>query len=122
MRGGGARPGAYPRRVGQRWRHRGFWRISCGYSKRVGRAAAAAGYTTLFTSLPTQCTGMIDGCRLIGRYAIRRDTSADEAALAATGHWRPWARQRAAWRMRGAAKSIAGERYESMRRALLARR
>lgn len=92
------------------------------YSKRVGRAAAAAGYTTLFTSLPTQRTGAIDGCRLIGRYAIRRDTSAHEAALAATGHWRPWARQRAAWRVRGAAKSIAGERYESMRRALLARR
>jgi peptidoglycan/xylan/chitin deacetylase (PgdA/CDA1 family) len=92
------------------------------YSKSVGRAAAAAGYTTLFTSLPSQRERSIEGCRLIGRYAIRRDTSPAEALLAASGHWRPWARQRAAWTLRGAVKSIAGSRYESIRRALLARR
>jgi peptidoglycan/xylan/chitin deacetylase (PgdA/CDA1 family) len=92
------------------------------YSKSVGRAAAAAGYTTLFTSLPSRRPRSIDGCRLIGRYAIRRDTSPAEAAAAAGGDWRPWARQRAAWGLRGAVKSLAGRRYESMRRALLARR
>ena len=92
------------------------------YSNSVGRAAAAAGYTTLFSSLPTQRLSTIDGCRLIGRYAIRRDTAASEAAAAAAGRPVPWARQRAAWSLRGAVKSIAGRRYESMRRALLARR
>jgi peptidoglycan/xylan/chitin deacetylase (PgdA/CDA1 family) len=92
------------------------------YSKSVGRAAAAAGYSTLFTSLPSQREGSIDGCALIGRYAIRRDTSSAEAGAAAAGRWRPWARQRAAWAVRGAVKSVAGSRYESMRRALLARR
>jgi peptidoglycan/xylan/chitin deacetylase (PgdA/CDA1 family) len=92
------------------------------YSRSVGRAAAAAGYSTLFTSLPTQRLGAIDGCVLIGRYAIRRDTSADEAAAAAAGQALPWARQRSAWAVRGAAKRIAGERYEGIRRALLARR
>ncbi len=45
------------------------------YSHEVGRTAAAAGYTTLFNSLPTQRLGSIDGCNLIGRYAIRRDTT-----------------------------------------------
>jgi hypothetical protein len=88
----------------------------------VGRAAAAAGYTTLFTSLPSQRVRSIDGCRLIGRYAIRRDTAAGEAAAAAAGRRLPWMRQRAAWGLRGAVKSIAGRRYEGMRRALLARR
>lgn len=92
------------------------------YSRSVGRAAAAAGFTTLFTSLPSQRLGSIEGCLLIGRYAIRRDTPADEAAAAAAGRAVPWARQRAAWGLRGAAKRIAGERYEGMRRALLARR
>jgi len=92
------------------------------YSASVGRAAAEAGFTTLFTSLPTRRMGSIDGCLLIGRYAIRRDTSAGEAAAAAAGRAVPWARQRTAWELRGAAKRIAGERYEGARRALLARR
>ncbi len=92
------------------------------YSHEVGRTAAAAGYTTLFNSLPTQRLGSIDGCNLVGRYAIRRDTATDEVAAVAAGRPLPWARQRAAWNLRGAAKKIAGPRYEGLRRALLARR
>jgi peptidoglycan/xylan/chitin deacetylase (PgdA/CDA1 family) len=92
------------------------------YSASVGRAAAAAGFTTLFTSLPSPRLGSVDGCRLIGRYAIRRDTPAAEAAAAAAGRAVPWARQRIAWEVRGAAKRIAGDRYEGVRRAVLARR
>jgi peptidoglycan/xylan/chitin deacetylase (PgdA/CDA1 family) len=92
------------------------------YSRSVGQAAAAAGFSTLFTSLPSQRLRSIDGCRLIGRYAIRRTTASAEAAAAASGQPLPWARQRAAWTLRGAVKSVAGRRYESMRRALLARR
>jgi peptidoglycan/xylan/chitin deacetylase (PgdA/CDA1 family) len=92
------------------------------YSTAVGRAAARAGYATLFNSLPTQRVGSIDGCTLIGRYAIRHDTPPSEAAAAAAGRSLPWARQRVAWRLRGAVKRVAGPRYESMRRSLLARR
>jgi peptidoglycan/xylan/chitin deacetylase (PgdA/CDA1 family) len=92
------------------------------YSPDVGRAAAAAGYTSLFTSLPSQRVRAIDGCRLIGRYAIRKDTTAGQAAEAAAGAAVPWARQRAAWSLRGTVKAVAGKRYENMRRALLARR
>jgi peptidoglycan/xylan/chitin deacetylase (PgdA/CDA1 family) len=92
------------------------------YSKEVGRAAARAGYTTLFTSLPSQRVDSIDGCRLIGRYAIRRDSSAAEAAAAAAGRGSVWTRQLVAWRLRGAVKRVAGSRYESVRRTLLARR
>jgi peptidoglycan/xylan/chitin deacetylase (PgdA/CDA1 family) len=92
------------------------------YSAAVGRAAAQAGYTTLFNSLPSQRVRAVDGTRLIGRYAVRRDTGTAEAAAAAAGAGLPWARQAAAWRMRGAVKKVAGRRYESLRRALLARR
>ena len=92
------------------------------YSRSVGRAAAEAGFTSLFTSLPSQRLRSLDGCRLIGRYAVRSDTAADEVAAAAAGQPLPWARQRAAWRLRGAVKTIAGRRYESLRRTLLARR
>jgi peptidoglycan/xylan/chitin deacetylase (PgdA/CDA1 family) len=92
------------------------------YSHEVGRTAAAAGYTTLFNSLPTQKLDSVDGCALIGRYAIRRDTPSGDVAAAAAGRPLPWARQRAAWNLRGAAKKIAGRRYEGLRRALLARR
>jgi peptidoglycan/xylan/chitin deacetylase (PgdA/CDA1 family) len=89
------------------------------YSKAVGRAAAAAGYRTLFTSLPSQKVGSIDGCMLIGRFGIRRDTTATLAAAAAAGRPVPWIRQRAAWTLRGAAKALTGRHYDTMRRAVL---
>lgn len=92
------------------------------YSNTVGRAAAKAGYATLFNSLPTQRVGSIDRCTLIGRYAIRRHTPAAEAAAVAAGHALPWTRQRMTWGLRGAVRKVAGPRYESMRRSLLARR
>jgi peptidoglycan/xylan/chitin deacetylase (PgdA/CDA1 family) len=92
------------------------------YSDVVGRAAAKAGYATLFTSLPTKRVGSINRCTLIGRYAIRRHTSAAESAAAAAGQARAWTRQRMTWRLRGAAKKVAGPCYKRMRRPLLARR
>jgi len=92
------------------------------YSRDVGRAAARAGFGTLFTSLPSQRVRSIDGCLLIGRYAIRRDTPAARAAEAAAGSPRAWASQRTPWALRGAAKRVAGPRYERIRQTLLARR
>lgn len=91
------------------------------YSSQVGRAAAQAGYSSLFISLPSQRLRSIAGCTLIGRYAIRRDTTADQAAAAAAGRRLTWIRQRSAWELRGAAKLLAGRHYERVRRALLAR-
>jgi peptidoglycan/xylan/chitin deacetylase (PgdA/CDA1 family) len=91
------------------------------YSRSVGRAAAQTGFSSLFISLPTQRVGSIDGCLVIGRYAIRRDTSAERAAAAAVGDQRTWMGQRLPWAVRAAAKRVAGRRYERLRRALLAR-
>lgn len=92
------------------------------YSASVGRAAVAAGLTTLFTSDPVRSTRSIEGCLLIGRYAVRRGTTADEAAAAAAGEGRPWLRQRASWEARGLAKRLAGRNYERLRAGLLTRR
>jgi peptidoglycan/xylan/chitin deacetylase (PgdA/CDA1 family) len=93
-----------------------------GYlSPTVARAAAAAGIETLFTSEPVQTLREIDGCLLIGRYAIRRDTDAATAAAAAAGAARPWLSQRASWSLRKAAKRAGGRNYERLRSAMLDR-
>ncbi|HEU0019224.1 MAG TPA: polysaccharide deacetylase family protein [Thermoleophilaceae bacterium] len=91
------------------------------YSQAVGEAAAAAGITTLFTSLPERTPGRVAGCALIGRYAIRRSTTPAQAAAAAALDWRAWTRQRAAWELRGVAKRAGGPAYQRLRRTLLAR-
>jgi len=90
------------------------------YSTAVGRAAAACGVRALFTSRPAPQVGAVDGCLLLGRYAIRRNTPAAEAAEAACGMPGRWARQHSAWALRAAAKAAAGPAYERIRARLLA--
>lgn len=92
------------------------------YSPEVGRAAAAAGIACLFTSEPVRALRPEDGCLLVGRYAVRRGTSAEQASAAAAGHPRPWLSQRASWQLRGIAKRIGGRHYRRLRTALLDRR
>jgi peptidoglycan/xylan/chitin deacetylase (PgdA/CDA1 family) len=92
------------------------------YSPEVGRAAVAAGIEWLFTSEPVTGLRALDGCTLVGRYAVRRDTTAGQVAAAAAGKHGPWLRQRAAWELRGVAKKVAGRHYRRLRAALLARR
>ena len=73
--------------------------------------------------LPAQPARRLDRrLPLIGRYAIRRDTTAGEAAAAAAGKPARGCASARPGQLRGAAKAVAGRRYESVRRALLARR
>jgi len=62
------------------------------YARRVAQAAAAAGFRYLFTSEPTTRIHVVDGCKVLGRYALRHDTSAGDALALATGSGlqRPW--------------------------------
>jgi peptidoglycan/xylan/chitin deacetylase (PgdA/CDA1 family) len=92
------------------------------YSPAVGAAAAAAGIRALFTSEPVAAARPADGCLLVGRYAVRRSTTPSQAAAAAAGDPRPWARQRAAWTGRAVVKRATGRHYRRLRAALLARR
>jgi hypothetical protein len=59
---------------------------------------------------------------VIGRYSIRQDTSAGDAARAAAGDSAPWLRQYVGWNLRKPAKALGGDHYDRLRRALLAAR
>lgn len=91
------------------------------YRRNVAVAAARAGITTLFTSEPSRSAHRVDGCLVLGRYSIRRDSSAEDAARAAAGEAATWLPAYVAWNTRKLAKQLAGKRYESVRRRLLAR-
>lgn len=93
-----------------------------GYSSdAVVAAAASAGVRALFTSRPTTRAHESHGCLVRGRYAIRRDTSPEEALALATGKGTARTRQAAAWGARGVAKAVLGGRYPGVRRAVLRR-
>ncbi len=93
-----------------------------GYASRpVAHAAAAAGLEVLFTSTPTMRSATVDGCLVLGRFAILHDTPAARAALAAAGHKAPWLGQRASWQARAVVKRVAGPHYLRLRSAMLSR-
>ena len=91
------------------------------YSRDVGRAAAAAGLTTLFTSAPVRRIHRVDGCMVVGRYAVRAAADPSEVAAAACGREVPWLKQNAAWIARGAVKKVGGTTYLRFRTAVLNR-
>jgi peptidoglycan/xylan/chitin deacetylase (PgdA/CDA1 family) len=91
------------------------------YRRRVALAAVRAGITTLFTSEPVRTGRWVDGCLVVGRFSVLQALTADEAAQAAAGKPGPWARQYVGWNLRKPVKALAGERYNRVRRALLAR-
>jgi peptidoglycan/xylan/chitin deacetylase (PgdA/CDA1 family) len=91
------------------------------YSRQVGRAAAAAGITALFTSEPRVRPWAEDGCLVLGRYTIQRGTPAATAADLAAGRLSQRARQLASWNARKAAKAVGGPVYTRVRSALIRR-
>lgn len=89
------------------------------YSAKVGRAAAAAGLDFLFSSEPTTAAYVLGNCCVMGRYTVRASTSSEACgAIAAGSIWPRW-RQAAAWEVKKAAKTIAGDSYETIRRCLI---
>ncbi len=89
------------------------------YSKRVARTAAQCGYKVLFTSEPTSRVSDVDGCRVMGRYSIKRDSSAALAGDIARGRLTPRLRQWMEWSARKPVKFLAGDLYLNARRFLL---
>jgi len=92
------------------------------YSLAVAQAAAAAGLKFLFNSEPTQDVAQVDGCAILGRYAILAGTPAREAAALAAGEWQSGMRQAASWKAKKLAKTVAGEHYLTVRHWLLSKR
>lgn len=91
------------------------------YSRKVGRAAAAAGIQVLFTSEPGATIAAVDGCLIVGRYSIQSLTPASvSGAIADRDRW-PRLRQTLLWQAKKPIKSLAGESYFTIRRLLLSR-
>ena len=90
------------------------------YSSRVAETAAFAGLTTLFTLEPTTQVQQIAGCRVLGRYLMKRTTPPEAAAGLATGSLSPCLRQWMSWKVKKAAKSGLGDLYPLVRRAYYA--
>jgi peptidoglycan/xylan/chitin deacetylase (PgdA/CDA1 family) len=90
------------------------------YSPAVGRAAAAVGIEVLFTSEPTTAVSVVEGCLVLGRYAVRRQTPPNVSGELAAGRaWPRW-RQTMLWQGKKAVKTLSGESYLRIRRFLLA--
>ncbi len=92
------------------------------YSPLVARTAAACGIRALFTSEPRTRIQEVDGCIVVGRYAVQRGMSAQSVSSIASGKFVPRARQSAFWNAKKAAKTIGGENYLKVRRWIIARR
>jgi len=91
------------------------------YSEAVAEAAAAAGIRILFTSRPSFRVRQHGDLVVLGRFAIRKHTSADEAAAVANGRLTPRLRQLLWWDLRSAGKAIAWPVYERLRARRLGR-
>ena len=91
------------------------------FKPHVGRAAATAGVQILFTSSPTVRSTRIDGCWILGRYTIRRGTSATTAAAIAARKLLPRASQSILYGTLTAIRSVTGSRYTRVRDAIWAR-
>ncbi|MGH9769654.1 MAG: polysaccharide deacetylase family protein [Blastocatellia bacterium] len=85
------------------------------YSRQVARAAAAAGIEALFTSEPTTRCAEIDGCLVLGRYAIQRWMSPAVAARVTLGRFAPRFRQWLWWEIKKIIKTLGGDYYLRLR-------
>ncbi|WP_135553082.1 polysaccharide deacetylase family protein [Paenibacillus cymbidii] len=90
------------------------------YARRVAIAAEASGIRALFTSEPTVSLTQVGACTVIGRYAVKRQTSAAEAAAIAVGRELPRLRQYALWNAKKVLKLAFGPVYLKARKTFLA--
>jgi hypothetical protein len=89
------------------------------YSRTVARTALDAGVRILFTSEPITAVHDEGGCRVLGRFTIRRGDGPDTARRimlpAAWTRWSAWAM----WNAKGLAKPILGSAYARVADAVL---
>lgn len=85
------------------------------YSHEVAKAAAAVGIKALFTSEPTTGCNVVDGCLVLGRYAIQRWMSPSIAAAMAGGQIAPRFKQWLWWETKKGIKAFGGSYYLKLR-------
>jgi peptidoglycan/xylan/chitin deacetylase (PgdA/CDA1 family) len=89
------------------------------YSRVVAETAMDAGIRILFTSEPTERSGQVGECLVLGRYAIKRGMGSEVAAAFAAGHVLPRWRQAALWNAKKALKAANVRAYLRVRDAIL---
>jgi peptidoglycan/xylan/chitin deacetylase (PgdA/CDA1 family) len=89
------------------------------YSRKVAEAAAQAGIETLYTSEPTARVQVVDDCRVLGRYVVRRGMGPEWPAGFAAGKLGPRLRQALWWQAKRVAKVLGGGLYLRVREAML---
>ncbi|MGB0936510.1 MAG: polysaccharide deacetylase family protein [Colwellia sp.] len=85
-------------------------------SQDIEKAAAEAGYLSLFTSEPQKQTYIVDGCIIVGRYSITQGVSANEVVKLASKTrtlLQTW--QYIFWNMKKVAKTYVGPLYSWVR-------
>ncbi len=92
------------------------------FSRDVAESAAAAGVEVLFTSEPTARVDVVGGCRVLGRYVVRRGMSPEWSAGFASGSPSYCWRQSGLWQAKRVLKFLGGARYLQFRRAILERK
>ncbi|MGH9632462.1 MAG: polysaccharide deacetylase family protein [Bryobacteraceae bacterium] len=92
------------------------------YSPQVGRTAAAAGIRTLFNSEPSTRLHEVDGCTVVGRYAVQSGMPAGRCAALASGRFLPAFQQSLLWNAKKLAKLAGGNAYLRFREAVLNRK
>jgi peptidoglycan/xylan/chitin deacetylase (PgdA/CDA1 family) len=90
------------------------------HSNRVARSAAAAGARFLFTSQPTTRAHRVGGMWVVGRFVVKRSTTAAAAAAIAAGDLAPRVWQAAVWDVKEACKRLGGTHYLRIRARILA--
>jgi len=88
------------------------------YSTDVADTASIAGIEMLFTSETTIRSYMVRECRVLGRYAVRRWTTAETVAAIASGRFVPRMRQQLAWNASKAVKKLGGTQYLRLRESI----
>ena len=91
------------------------------FSPAVAETAAEAGIRLLFTSEPVSRVGEIAGCRVFGRYTLRRASTAAEAAALAAGRPAARAGQWVGWNAKKVVKRLGGRAYLALRERIFER-
>jgi peptidoglycan/xylan/chitin deacetylase (PgdA/CDA1 family) len=89
------------------------------FTPAVAEAAAAAGFTRLFTSEPVLASRFRHGLTIQGRFVIQKWTSPRRAAALAAGAWLPCALQVVEWNAKKIGKRLGGDRYLQLRKLII---
>lgn len=90
-----------------------------GYSTDVAAAAARAGMRVLFTSEPVTRGSQVDGCEIVGRFAVRSSTSSREIVALANGDRIACGRQWVGWNTKKLVKRAMGDAFYRSRAHVL---